>query len=48
VKRIQSILENISEDYKEEMEMYGALRRRVAGRLIKGAKKGLERLEKRL
>jgi hypothetical protein len=48
VKRIQSILENIGEDCKEEMEMYGALRRRVAKRLIKGAREALECLEKRI
>ncbi|MGM0835304.1 MAG: hypothetical protein ACQEV7_04040 [Bacillota bacterium] len=48
MNRIQSILENIGEDYKEELEVYGALRKLVAARLINGARKGLDRLEERL
>lgn len=48
MNRIQSILENIEEEYKEELEVYGALRKLVAARLINGARKGLDCLEERL
>ncbi|MGD6832946.1 hypothetical protein ACQCT5_12335 [Sutcliffiella halmapala] len=48
MNRIQSILENIEEEFKEELEVCGALRKLVAARLINSARKGLDCFEERL
>ncbi|WP_223699963.1 hypothetical protein [Sutcliffiella deserti] len=48
MQRIHDLLENIGEDYQEELEMYEALRNRVAARIIKRIRKGLDCLEDKL